>query len=57
MVDIRTKAYERNGVETIVYNDGILGLSEKHIEEVLDHKNVQEVSQNIILIIKNIDMN
>ena len=31
MVDIRKKTYERNGIETIVDNDRILSLSEKHI--------------------------
>ena len=30
--------YEENGLETIVDNDGILLLNEKHIEEGLDHK-------------------
>ena len=38
--------YERNGVETIVDNDGILWLNEKHIEEGLYHKNVREVTTN-----------
>ena len=36
------KMYERNGIETIVDNDGILWLNEKYIEE-LDHKNLQEI--------------
>ena len=36
MVDISRKAYERNGVEAIVDNDGILWLNEKQIEERLD---------------------
>ena len=31
MVDISRKTYERNGIETIVDNDGILWLNEKHI--------------------------
>ena len=30
-------------VERIVDNDGILWLNEKHIEEGLNHKNLQEV--------------
>ena len=42
MVDISRKSYERNGIETIVDNYRILSLNEKHIEEVLDHKNLQE---------------
>ena len=33
MVDISRETYERNGIETIVDNDGILWLNEKHIEE------------------------
>ena len=44
MVDINRKTYERNGIETIVNNDGILWLNEKHIEEGLDHKNLQEIT-------------
>ena len=38
MVDISRKTYEKNGIETIIDNDGILRSDEKHIEEVLDHK-------------------
>ena len=30
MVDISRKTYERNGIETIVDNDRILWLNEKH---------------------------
>ena len=37
MVDMSRKTYESNGIETIVNNDGILRLNEKHIEG-LDHK-------------------
>ena len=44
MVDISRKLYERNGIETIVYNDGILWLNEKHIEEGLDHENLREIT-------------
>ena len=44
MVDISTKTYERNGIETIVDNDGILWLKEKHIEEGLDHKYLWEIT-------------
>ena len=31
--------YERNGIEAIMDNNGILWLNEKHIEEGLDHYN------------------
>ena len=44
MVDISRKNYERSGIEIIVYNDGMLWLNEKHIEEGLDHKNLREVT-------------
>ena len=30
MVDIRRKTYERNGIETILDNNGIMWLNEKH---------------------------
>ena len=33
MVDISREMYERNGIETIVDNDGILWLNKKYIEE------------------------
>ena len=44
MVDITRKTYERNGIETIVDNDGVIWLNEKHREEGLDHKNLQEIT-------------
>ena len=44
MVDISRKTYERNGIETIVDNDGISWLNEKHIEEELHHKNLKEIT-------------
>ena len=44
MVNISRKTYERNGIETIVDNDGILWLNEKHIEERLNHKSLQEIT-------------
>ena len=44
MVDISRKTYERNGIETIVDNDEIFWLNEKHIIEGLDHKNLQEIT-------------
>ena len=43
MVDISRETSERNGIKTIVDNDGVLRLNEKHIEEGLDHKNRQEL--------------
>ena len=44
MVDISRKTYERNGIEITVDNNGILRLSDKHIEEGLDHKNLREIA-------------
>ena len=38
MVDISRKAYERNGIETIVDNYRILWLNEKHVDKGLSHK-------------------
>ena len=35
---------ERNGVETIEDNDGILWLNEKDIENGLDHKSLQVIT-------------
>ena len=44
MVDISRKTYERNHIETMVDNNGILWLNEKDIEEGLDHKNLGEIT-------------
>ena len=44
MGDISKKTYDRNGIETIVDNHGILWLNEKHIEEGLDHKHLLEIT-------------
>ena len=44
MVDIRRETYKKNGLETIVDNDGILWLNGKHIEEELDHKNLRAIT-------------
>ena len=44
MVDISRKTYERNNIETIIDNYGILCFNEKHIEEGLDYKNLQEIA-------------
>ena len=38
MIDITRKTYERTCIETIVDNDRIVWLNEKHNEEGLDHK-------------------
>ena len=38
MIDISRKTYESNEMETIVDNDGMLRLNERHTEEELDHK-------------------
>ena len=43
-IDISRKTYERNGIETIVDNDGVWWLNEKHIEKGLDHKNLREIT-------------
>ena len=40
MVDISRKMYATNGIKTIVVNDGMLWIIEKHTEEELPHKNV-----------------
>ena len=40
MVDISRKMYAWNGTKTIVVNDGMLWIIEKHIKEELRHKNV-----------------
>ena len=42
MVNISRKNSERNGIGTIVSNDGKMRLNEKHVEERLSHKNLQE---------------
>lgn len=41
MVEISRKIYEIIGAETIVDNDIILWLKEKHIEKQLDHKTLR----------------
>ena len=33
MIDLSCKMYERNSIETIVENDGILWLNEKHLKK------------------------
>ena len=41
MIDISRKTYERNDIETIIDNDGILWLNEKSIGKGLDHDILQ----------------
>ena len=43
MVNISRKNYERNDIVTIVDNDRILWLNEKHIEEGSNHENLQDI--------------
>ena len=57
MADISKEKYGKNGIETIVDNDGILWLNERHIEEGLDYKNLRETQYHIIQITENKDMN
>ena len=42
------KCINRNGAETIVDDNGILWLNEKHIEEGLDQKLCKKLQVNII---------
>ena len=56
MIDICRETYEGNVIETIVDNDGILLLNEKHIEEGLDHKKLQKLTIKYHSNHKNIDM-
>ena len=44
MVDTSRKTYQRNGIEAIVDNVGILWLNEKHKKEQLDQKNWREIT-------------
>ena len=49
MVDISSKLSKTNGVETTVDSDGTLWLNEKHIEEGLDHINLQLTTVKYLL--------
>ena len=44
MICISRKTYERNGIETIIDNGGILWLNETHAEEGIDHENLREIT-------------
>ena len=44
MINLSRETCERNGIETIVDNDGILPLNEKNIDGQLGHKNLQEIT-------------
>ena len=44
MVNLSRETCERNGIETIVDNDGILPLNKKNIDGQLGHKNLQEIT-------------
>ena len=53
MVDIRKKTYESNGKEVIVDGIGTLWLNEMPIEEKLDHKNLQVITNKYDPVYKN----
>ena len=57
MIDLSCKMYERNSIETIVENDGILWLNEKHFKKDQIKNFCEKLQQNIIPTIVNIDMN
>ena len=57
MVNKSRETNEKKCVETIVDNDGILWLNEKHITERLDHKNLQVTPLKYLSDHKNIDIN
>ena len=44
MVNLSRETCERNSIETIVDNDGILPLNEENIDGQLGHKNLQEIT-------------
>ena len=46
MIDISRKTYGRNGIETIVDNDGVLWLNEKRIEEGLYLQKLSIIEQH-----------
>ena len=40
----KQRSYERNSIEIIGDNNGILWLNKKHVEEGLDHNNLREIT-------------
>ena len=56
MVDVSSKTYEKNCVATILDNDGILWLDEKHRRRIR-YKNLQMTIGNIFQTIEKIDVN
>ena len=44
IIDISRKAYEKNGVEIIVYSEEILCLNKEHVEERLGHKGLRMIT-------------
>ena len=57
MVDISRKTCERNGVKTIIDNDGILWLDENICKKDQIIKMCETLRRSIIQIIENIDVN
>ena len=57
LVNISKETYEKNDIEAIVDCIGTLWLNEKHIEEILGHKNLQPSQTNMTQYIKSTDMN
>ena len=46
---ISSKISKTNGVETIADSDGVLWLNKKHVEEGLDHINLQKTTLKYLL--------
>ena len=46
LVNVDKETYENNNIETIVDGIGTLWLNEKHIEEMLGHKNLPVITNN-----------
>ena len=45
MIEISAETYEKNVIDVIVDDNGILWLNEKHIEEKLRHKNLSIITK------------
>ena len=41
---ITKETYENNGIEVVIDNNGKLWLSQRHIEEKLDHKHLRAIT-------------